>query len=119
MVVIPALAEHPTLFDTLDDLGLVSRIEVPLGTEAAGPIGYLALRNKTGDAYSEAARAKVIDWFTSTVLSRLDNPKTDKIVIVAQRLHVDDLVGYLLDQGGWFHLNLPAIAVREEKLALC
>ena len=30
-----------------------------------------------------------------------------------QRLHVDDLAGHLLDQGGWTHLNLPAIAETE------
>ena len=30
-----------------------------------------------------------------------------------QRLHPDDLVGYLLEQGGWDHLNLPAIAEEE------
>ena len=27
-----------------------------------------------------------------------------------QRLHPDDLVGHLLEQAGWTHLNLPAIA---------
>ena len=27
-----------------------------------------------------------------------------------QRLHVDDLVGHLVEQAGWNHLNLPAIA---------
>ena len=30
-----------------------------------------------------------------------------------QRLHPDDLVGHLLEQGGWRHLNLPAIAEEE------
>ena len=31
-------------------------------------------------------------------------------MVVMQRLHVDGLVGHLLEQGGWTHLNLPAIA---------
>ena len=35
-----------------------------------------------------------------------------------QRLHVDDLVGYLREQGGWTHLNLPAIAEAECSIAL-
>ena len=30
-----------------------------------------------------------------------------------QRLHPNDLVGHLLEQGGWSHLNLPAIAEAE------
>ena len=33
--------------------------------------------------------------------------------MVMQRLHQDDLVGHLLEQAGWEHLNLPAIAETE------
>jgi hypothetical protein len=40
----------------------------------------------------------------------LDCKSEDAIVVVMQRLHVDDLVGRLLEQGGWTRLNLPAIA---------
>jgi predicted phage terminase large subunit-like protein len=43
-------------------------------------------------------------------LSRLDNKAEDAIVVVMQRLHVDDLVGHLLEQEGWTVLKLPAIA---------
>jgi predicted phage terminase large subunit-like protein len=39
-------------------------------------------------------------------------------VLVMQRLHQDDLAGYLLKQPGWFHLNLPAIATRDEQIPL-
>lgn len=35
-----------------------------------------------------------------------------------QRLHVDDLAGHLLDQGGWHHLSLPAIAEVETTVPL-
>jgi predicted phage terminase large subunit-like protein len=35
-----------------------------------------------------------------------------------QRLHVDDLAGHLLDQGGWAHLNLPAVAPCDEEFEL-
>src|SRR6516162_8238624 len=44
------------------------------------------------------------------LLSRLNLKGEDVIIVVMQRLHVDDLVGVLLEQGGWHHLNLPAIA---------
>jgi hypothetical protein len=37
---------------------------------------------------------------------------------VMQRLHSDDLVGHLLREGGWTHLNLPAIAEVEEQIQL-
>jgi hypothetical protein len=42
----------------------------------------------------------------------------DAIVVVMQRLHTDDLVGHLLEQGGWTHLNLPAIAEAEHRIEL-
>jgi predicted phage terminase large subunit-like protein len=37
---------------------------------------------------------------------------------VMQRLHPEDLVGHVLEQGGWKHLNLPAIAEEESLIAL-
>jgi predicted phage terminase large subunit-like protein len=39
-------------------------------------------------------------------------------VVVMQRLHMDDLVGHLLEQEGWVHLNLPAIAECHQRIAL-
>ncbi|WP_377190456.1 phage terminase large subunit [Ruegeria meonggei] len=65
---------------------------------------------KAGDAYSETSRKKVKDWYDTTLLSRLDNKSTGAIILVMQRLHVDDLAGHVLAKGGWRHLDLPAIA---------
>jgi predicted phage terminase large subunit-like protein len=73
---------------------------------------------KPQDAYSELVRNTLTQWFSNTLLSRLDNKATDAIVVVMQRLHVDDLVAYLLGQGGWTHLNLPAVAEKEERVQL-
>jgi predicted phage terminase large subunit-like protein len=50
----------------------------------------------------------------STLLSRADDKKAARIVLVMQRVHQDDLAGYLQDQGGFEVLNLPAIAQRNE-----
>jgi len=71
---------------------------------------------KPEDAMSRAARDRSWEWFTGTVGSRLDNKAEDAIIVVMQRLHVDDLAGHLLEQGGWYHLSLPAIAEIEEEL---
>ena len=38
--------------------------------------------------------------------------------MVTQRLHVDDLVGHLLEQGDWTELSLPAIADVEQVVPL-
>jgi predicted phage terminase large subunit-like protein len=73
---------------------------------------------KPQDAYSQAARDAVLQWYCHTLLTRLDNKAEDAIVIVMQRLHLNDLVGYLLEQGGWTHLNLPAIAEEEQLIEL-
>jgi predicted phage terminase large subunit-like protein len=73
---------------------------------------------KLGDAYSEAVRLRVIDWYRSTLLSRGDDKASTRIVVVMQRVHQDDLVGYLIESGGYEVLNLPAIAQREERYEL-
>jgi len=69
---------------------------------------------KPGDAMSESVRSRVIEWYRSTLLSRADDKKAARIVLVMQRVHQDDLAGYLQEQGGFEVLNLPAIAQRNE-----
>ena len=71
---------------------------------------------KPQDAYSEAARESTKQWYSNTLLSRLDDKTNDAIIVVMQRLHMDDLVGHLLEQEGWTHLNLPAIAESEHRV---
>jgi predicted phage terminase large subunit-like protein len=56
--------------------------------------------------------------FDSVVMSRLNNPKTGKVVIIAHRLHQDDLSGHVLKQRGWRHVCLPMIAPRKKSLEL-
>jgi hypothetical protein len=73
---------------------------------------------KLGDAMSEAVRTRVIDWYRSTLLSRADGKKAARIVLVMQRVHQDDLAGYLREQGGFEVLNLPAIAQQNETYEL-
>jgi predicted phage terminase large subunit-like protein len=69
---------------------------------------------KTSDAMSEAVRARVIDWYRSTLLSRGDDKQKTRIVLVMQRVNELDLAGYLIEQGGFELLDLPAIAQRDE-----
>jgi predicted phage terminase large subunit-like protein len=73
---------------------------------------------KPGDAMSEAVRSRVIEWYRSTLLSRPDDKQAARIVLVMQRVHQNDLAGYLQEQGGFEVLNLPAIAQREETFEL-
>ena len=64
---------------------------------------------KAGDATSGAARERMTDWYRNTILSRLDDPKTGRIINIAQRLHMEDLTGYLMEQGHWEILELPLV----------
>jgi predicted phage terminase large subunit-like protein len=73
---------------------------------------------KLGDAMSESVRTRVIEWYRSTLLSRGDDKTAARIVLVMQRVHQNDLAGYLQEQGGFEVLNLPAIAQRTETYQL-
>jgi predicted phage terminase large subunit-like protein len=66
---------------------------------------------KPVDALSETMRNRANEWFRNTLLSRLDDKRTGAIIIVMQRVHMDDLTGFVLEQSDdWMVLNLPAIA---------
>ena len=61
-------------------------------------------------ATSKAARLNVISAFRSSLVSRLNEKTKGAMLLVMQRLHLEDLTGVLLEDGGWDHLCLPAIA---------
>lgn len=66
---------------------------------------------KPDDAYSDTVRGGINDRFNETIKSRLAIETTPMIVIM-QRIHYQDLSGYLLRGGSgekWHHLNLPVI----------
>jgi len=66
---------------------------------------------KPGDALSDVTREGVIEWYRSTLVTRPDDKQVARILVVMQRIHVDDLVGYLLDNDAGFELlSLPAVA---------
>jgi predicted phage terminase large subunit-like protein len=73
---------------------------------------------KADEAMSDVYRPGVNESYSRTIYSRLDDKRTDRIIIVQQRLHVDDLVGYVLQKEKWTHLNLPAIADTEQEIPL-
>lgn len=70
---------------------------------------------KPGDANSPTERGKINDRYTNTLLSRLAT-ETTPMVIIMQRLHADDLCGFLMkggssDEFDW--LNIPGIVTKE------
>jgi predicted phage terminase large subunit-like protein len=73
---------------------------------------------KPEEAMSDNRRSAVNEWFDRTLYSRLDDKRGDVIILIMQRLHIDDLAGYLLGKEPWVHLNLPAIAETEERIPI-
>jgi predicted phage terminase large subunit-like protein len=74
---------------------------------------------KPTDAMSEPTRTGVNQWYLNTLLSRLDNKRTGRIVIVMQRVHVEDLTGFVLDgPDDWTLLKLPAIGLAREQIPI-
>lgn len=69
---------------------------------------------KPDEALSDVRRNSVNEWFDNSLLSRLNSQAAGVIILVMQRLHVDDLVGHVLEKGGWDVLSLPAIAEDDE-----
>ena len=73
---------------------------------------------KPDDAFSETERNKVNNRYNNTIRSRTNTDATP-IIVIMQRLHEDDLSGFLLAGGSgekWNHLCLPALNESNEPL---
>lgn len=73
---------------------------------------------KPDEALSDTTRNKVNEWYRTTLSSRLDDKENGALICVMQRLHAYDLAGQILEDGGWEHLNLPAIAIADQRIPL-
>ena len=67
-----------------------------------------------GDCNNLDLMQAINNRFDTVIMSRLSNPAKGSVVIVAHRLHMDDIAGHVLKQGGYRHLCLPLIAPRKE-----
>jgi len=64
---------------------------------------------KPDDAYSYVKRSSINNRYNSTIRSRINGTGTP-IILIGQRLHVDDIFGFLLADGSgedWVHLSIP------------
>ena len=65
------------------------------------------------DAHSEAERKRVLIWWDEVMPSRLNDLDLGQTVVIAQRLHHQDLPGHILEREGtqerysYTHLRLP------------
>src|SRR5690606_20689635 len=65
---------------------------------------------------SQAARDEAYGWINGTLMSRYDKPGDGRMIVLSQRLHTDDLIARLRDDGGWELLSVPAEALTPMEL---
>ena len=98
------------------------RLATSVGGTLTGRGGQLFLIDdplKPQDALSDSKRQNANDWFYNTLLSRADDKATGAVIVVMQRVHLDDLAGMLMRvSDGWTVLNLPAIAEQDERIQI-
>jgi len=83
---------------------------VPNSTEFSGAI-IIDDPIKPTDAESDRARLVINERYNNTIRSRV-NDRSTPIILIMQRVHEEDLSGFLLNGGSgevWEHLNLPAL----------
>lgn len=69
--------------------------------------------HNVNEAESDTVRTSVIEWWDSTLQTRLNDPRTGAFVVIMQRVHQSDLTGHILrraeeDGTEWTHLCVPA-----------
>lgn len=80
---------------------------------------------KSSDVKSKAEIQNCIDYYLNTLKSRKNNQNKTPFIIIMQRLDVDDLTGYVLEneKDDWKQIKLPAldeekgVALWEEKFS--
>jgi len=67
--------------------------------------------NKIGDLSAVAIHNTIRTW-KDTISTRLNQPEIGLFIVIQQRLHHNDLSGYLLNNfpNKWFHICLPAVS---------
>lgn len=66
---------------------------------------------KANDAKSATMRQNVIDYYNNTLKSRRNSVHNTPIILIAQRLHPDDLLGWILknEPEDWHVVTFPAV----------
>lgn len=86
------------------------RISVGVDSATTGEGADIALiddAHNASEAASTAIRESTIEWFRTTFSTRLNDQRTGRMVVIGQRVHEKDLIGFLIEQG-WDTLILPA-----------
>jgi predicted phage terminase large subunit-like protein len=103
-----------------DNTAMGYRIASSVGGAVTGEGGDFIVSddpNAAKSAQSETIRESTNDWWDHAMSTRLNDPKTGRIIVVMQRLHVQDMAGHLLaqDNEDLVHLCLPMEFERDQQ----
>lgn len=86
------------------------RISTSVGGSVTGEGGDTIMvddPHNAAEIYSDVKRRGVITWWREAMSSRLNDPSSGAKVIIMQRLHEEDLAGWVLENDNFEHLCLP------------
>lgn len=93
-----------------DHLGY--QLAVSVGSTTTGEGGSMLLMDdphSATEAHSEAERESANRWFRETWSNRMNDAGKDRMIVIGQRIHEQDVSGIILqERPDWVHLNLPA-----------
>lgn len=80
-------------------------------TGSRGNIVIIDDPHSVDSAKSAAERKRTCETFLEAVPSRLNDPETDAIIVIMQRLHQEDVAGAILERPelGYVHLCIPML----------
>ncbi len=91
-----------------------------LGTGERGDRFIIDDPHNIKDGESDAKRLAALLWFTETVPTRMNDPAKSAIVVIMQRVHDQDISGYILEKElGYEHLMIPMEYEPERKCFTC
>jgi predicted phage terminase large subunit-like protein len=87
---------------------LITAVEARV-TGEGGNIIVIDDPNAANEAYSEASIRTTVEWWDTTMSTRLNNPKTGAFIVIQQRLSEEDMTGHIMSKefDNWTHLCLP------------
>jgi len=93
-----------------DKLGI--QMSTSVASSATGHGGSILIIDDchaADEAHSNADREAALRWFRETWSNRLNDANKDKMVVIGQRIHEEDISGLILsERPDWVFLNLPA-----------
>ena len=108
--------DRQDLFE-LESLGLMYATSVDgTFTGKGGDLVILDDIQKPADMYSETERHRAVLFLKETLPTRLNNQNTGKIINIQQRLHYQDVTGYILENLSSLYdfVKIPLVAVENE-----